>query len=80
VVAESKQKQDEGPPPRPPLLTKRGAEVLVNVERMMDEASRALGSSPAASNPGRQRGAAASDDPDTLMTELENATVIHGPN
>jgi penicillin-binding protein 1A len=79
MVAESRKKQEDGPPPRPPLLTKRGAEILVRVEHMMDDANRALGGSPAASNPGNQRGASR-DDPDTLMTELENATVIHGQN
>jgi penicillin-binding protein 1A len=78
VVAESKKKQDEGPPPRPPLLTKRGAEVLVNVERLMDAANRALGGLPAANNNGGKR--ASTDDPAALMTELENATVIHGQN
>jgi penicillin-binding protein 1A len=73
VVAESKKKQDEGPPPRPPLLTKRGAEVLVQVERMMDDANRALGGSPAAANTTDKRVEA--DSPAALMTELENATV-----
>jgi penicillin-binding protein 1A len=73
VVAESKQKQGESAPPRPPLLTKRGAEVLVNVERMMDAANRALGGSPAAVNGSKKR--AAAEDPAALMTELENATV-----
>jgi penicillin-binding protein 1A len=44
VVAEVKKKSDEpGPPPRPALLTKRGADALVRVERLMDDANRALG-------------------------------------
>ena len=30
-------------PPRPALLTKRGADALVRVERLMDDANRALG-------------------------------------
>jgi penicillin-binding protein 1A len=30
------------PPPRPTVLTRRGADVLVRIERMMEEASRAL--------------------------------------
>jgi penicillin-binding protein 1A len=74
VVAESKKKGVEAAPPRPPLLTKRGAEVLVQVERMMDDANRALGVAPAAANDGKKRGASL-DDPAALMTELENATV-----
>ena len=44
AVAEVKSKSNEPqPPPRPALLTKRGADVLVRVERMMDDANRALG-------------------------------------
>jgi penicillin-binding protein 1A len=73
VVAESKQKQSDAPPPRPPLLTKRGADVLINVERLMDDANRALGALPAATNDDRKRGAALVSP--GLMSELENATV-----
>ena len=36
-------RSDAPPPPRPAMLTKRGADVLVRVERMMDDANRALG-------------------------------------
>jgi len=44
AVAEVKSKSSEPPPPpRPALLTKRGADILVRVERMMDDANRALG-------------------------------------
>ena len=44
VVAETKPKSSEpAPPPRPALLTKRGADILVRVERLMDDANRALG-------------------------------------
>ena len=32
----------EQPPPRPTILSKRGAEILVRVERMMDDANRAM--------------------------------------
>jgi penicillin-binding protein 1A len=42
AVAELKSKTD-APPPRPTVLTKRGADILVRVERMMDDANRALG-------------------------------------
>jgi len=44
AVAENKIKSNEPPPaPRPAVLTKRGAEILVRVERMMDDANRAMG-------------------------------------
>jgi len=70
VVAESKKKPNaDAPPPRPALLTKKGADVLVRVEQMMDEASRALGGNPAASGEDRKRGASLESP---LVTELEN--------
>ena len=44
AVAENKIKSNEPPPaPRPAVLTKRSAEILVRVERMMDDANRAMG-------------------------------------
>jgi len=44
AIAQAKLKSDEPPPaPRPTVLTKRGADILVRVERMMDDANRALG-------------------------------------
>jgi len=44
AVAENKIKSNEPPPtPRPAVLTKRAAEILVRVERMMDDANRAMG-------------------------------------
>jgi penicillin-binding protein 1A len=36
-------------PARPPTLTKRGADVLTHLERMMEAASRAMASTPGAS-------------------------------
>jgi penicillin-binding protein 1A len=42
AVAEVKSKSGT-PPPRPTVLTKRGADILVRVERMMDDANRAMG-------------------------------------
>jgi penicillin-binding protein 1A len=51
AVAEVKSKSSAPPPaPRPALLTKRGADILVRVERLMDDANRALG--PTSSNIG----------------------------
>src|SRR5476651_282630 len=43
LVAEVKSKSGTPPPPRPTVLTKRGADILVRVERMMDDANRAIG-------------------------------------
>jgi len=49
--ATTKKKSDApAAPPRPALLTKRGADALVRVERLMDDANRALG--PTTSNIG----------------------------
>jgi penicillin-binding protein 1A len=45
VVADAKSKSNEPPPPRPAVLSKRGADILVRVERLMDDAQRALGPS-----------------------------------
>jgi penicillin-binding protein 1A len=42
AVAEVKSKSG-APPPRPTVLTKQGADILVRVERMMDDANRAMG-------------------------------------
>jgi penicillin-binding protein 1A len=47
LVAEAKTSPNEqAPPPRPAMLTKRGAEILVRLERMMDDAGRAMGPPP----------------------------------
>ena len=46
MVASAKSKTAETPPPRPRMLTKRGAEALVRVEHMMDDAAKALGPLP----------------------------------
>jgi penicillin-binding protein 1A len=42
VVASAKSNEPP-PPPRPIVLSKRGADILVHVERMMDDATRAMG-------------------------------------
>jgi len=75
AVAEVKAKSGEPqPPPRPALLTKRGADILVRVERMMDDANRALGPAgpkqPTAADAGGKR-AEASGNADALATSLE---------
>ena len=46
VVAENKSKPGEpAAPPRPTVLTKRGADILVRVECAMDDAKSAMGAS-----------------------------------
>jgi penicillin-binding protein 1A len=73
LTAESKQRPTEASPPRPALLTKRGADILVRVEHMMDDANRDLASNPVAIPDEKRRGAALGR-PDKLMTELESAS------
>jgi penicillin-binding protein 1A len=75
AVAEVKSKSNEAqPPPRPALLTRRGADVLVRVERMMDDANRALGpvapARPTVSS-GKDNQAQVPDKGKALATSLE---------
>jgi penicillin-binding protein 1A len=51
AVADAKAKANQ-PPPRPIALSKRGADILVQVEHMMDDASRAMGPVPSAGTSG----------------------------
>ena len=46
--------RQRAPPQRPPLLTRRGADILVRVERLMDDATRALAARDAAGPPRRR--------------------------
>ncbi len=76
AYAEVKSKNSEPPPPpRPALLTRRGAELLVRVERLMDDANRKLGPTSTISpvNPVRPRDkqAAAPGKGDALAVSLE---------
>jgi penicillin-binding protein 1A len=64
AVAENKASGPE-PPLRPTLLTKRGADVLQRLERLMENASRAM-----ASSPGGERGAQL-QQPNTIATTAE---------
>jgi len=75
AVAEVKSKSNEPPPPpRPALLTKRGADVLVRVEKMMDDANRALGpvapARPTVSS-GKDKQAQVPDKGEALAASLE---------
>ena len=71
AVAEFKAKGSaQPPPPRPTVLTKRGADILVGVERMMDEANRALGPVPSVSTD-KKKQALAEPKGDALAVSLE---------
>jgi penicillin-binding protein 1A len=73
AVAEVKTKSNEPvPPPRPALLTKRGADILVRVERLMDDANRALGPVRPTVSSGKDRQATAPETGDaTFASSLE---------
>jgi penicillin-binding protein 1A len=58
------------PPPRPVMLTKRGVDILVRLERMMDDANRALGPLPTVSA-GKERQAQAGRKGEALAADLE---------
>ena len=77
LVAAVKNKSVEPPAPRPTVLTKRGADILVRVERLMDDANRALASAtaPVASEP--KRGATLGSG--ALATASKN-TALPQPN
>jgi penicillin-binding protein 1A len=71
-VAEAKSKSGEpAPPPRPAVLSKRGADILVRVERMMDDANRALGPVRPTVSADKQKRAAATQKGDALASALE---------
>ena len=74
TVAEAK-KGVETPPPRPRLLTKRGGDVLVRIERMMDDASRALGPVPSVAG-GTMKQAGAADRGAALTATLEGRAFV----
>jgi penicillin-binding protein 1A len=70
AVAEVKSKTG-APPPRPTVLTRRGADILARVERMMDDANRAMGPLPSATSASKKKQAAVPEKGDALATALE---------
>ncbi len=79
AVAEVKPKAGETrPPPRPALLTKRGADILVRVERMLDDANRALGPllpvRPTVSSGKDKQAQAPEDNSSAIAASLERRT------
>jgi penicillin-binding protein 1A len=75
VVADARSKNAEPPPLRPVALTKRGADILVRVERLMDEANRSGGGLPAPADTNR---GAALERGGAIATTLEGVS-IHRP-
>jgi penicillin-binding protein 1A len=76
AVAENTSKKSvEAPPQRPALLTRRGADILVRVEHMMDDANRALETTSSRRPASDVKRGAALQRPDSLVTELEGAAV-----
>jgi penicillin-binding protein 1A len=71
AVADAKAKSGEPPPPRPAVLSKRGADVLVRVERMMDDAQRALGPSIPTVSTEKKRQVSDLHKPDAVAAALE---------
>jgi penicillin-binding protein 1A len=72
LIAENKTKSSEpAPPPRPTVLTKRGADILVRVERMMDDANRAMGPLRPTAATDRKKQAEAPQRGDALAVSLE---------
>jgi penicillin-binding protein 1A len=71
AVADAKAKSGEPPPPRPAVLSKRGADVLVRVERMMDDAQRALGPSIPTVSTEKRRQVSDLQKPDAVAAALE---------
>ena len=72
VVAEGKSKSNAPPPPaRPAVLSKRGADILVRVERMMDDANKALGPVRPTVSTEKKKQAAASEKGEALAAAIE---------
>jgi penicillin-binding protein 1A len=71
LVAQNKSKSTETPPPRPTVLSKRGADILVRVEHMMDEANRAMGPLRPTVSTSKDKQAEAPQKGDALAASLE---------
>jgi penicillin-binding protein 1A len=74
LVADTKPNVN-APPRRPRLLSKRGSDVLVRIERLMDDASRALGPLPTVADEGKRQASKNGDD-DALTAALEGRVFV----
>jgi penicillin-binding protein 1A len=72
AVASARGKTAEPPPTRPAILTKRGADILVRIEKQMDDAARALPETTSLTPVELRRGAATAPEA-ALASSLENA-------
>ncbi|MEP7029688.1 MAG: penicillin-binding transpeptidase domain-containing protein, partial [Pseudolabrys sp.] len=74
VVAQVKSKPGEAapPPPRPAVLSKRGADILVRVERLLDDANKALGPVRPTVSTEKKKQAELPQKSDALASALEN--------
>jgi penicillin-binding protein 1A len=74
LVADAKPNVN-APPPRPRLLSKRGSDVLVRIERLMDDAAKALGPLPTVAEEGKRQAKAPSGE-DSLTAALEGRAFV----
>ena len=72
VVADAKSKSIEPATPRPAVLSRRGADILVRVERMLDDAQRALGPSIPTVSTDKKKQVSAQQKGDALAAALED--------
>jgi penicillin-binding protein 1A len=72
LVAQVRSKSNEpAPPPRPIVLSRKGADILVRVERLMDDAYRAMGPPQPTVSTEKKKKAEAADRGDALTATLE---------
>ena len=67
----AKKPGDFSPPPRPVILSKRGAEILAGIERMMNEANRAMPPLPSSLSADKEKQAKIDQKSDALAATLE---------
>jgi penicillin-binding protein 1A len=72
AVTDAKSKSNEPAPPRPAVLSRRGADILVRVERMMDDAQRALGPSIPTVSTDKKKQVSAAPKGDAIAAALED--------
>jgi len=76
MVADKTKTDMDAPPPRPRLLTKRGAEILVQLEHLFDDTSRALGPVPTAGSDAQRDASMKGAQDDDLTAALEGRAFV----